>query len=452
MAAEYGDISVIDLGSLKTVVISHPELIAEAFGKRELSDRYPVEVFVRLSGKQGLIYSFFNENWRNLSQFSEQRLWSPEDVAADSDRHFAPVIDEAAQRMSTMSDSGELVRVHQILLESDFNLTFRTLFGWPDEVSDELLEMRETMRGHISWLVSACASLSLSDFFPRARFLESRKLKELDRNRDLRDALVGRLVETVDQRRAARSPAVTGMVDIMLDREMEGRIGRDAIHALCIDVLVAVPAGVAATVTWFLLIVANRPEVQARIHEELDRVIGCGAPPPTVDDRRRLPYLFACVAESMRYRTIAPLALPHRAMEETEIAGYRIPANAQVYGSIYSVHHDERFWESPDEFIPERFLPRPVGSPAEALSSIAYMPFGIGVRRCTGDHFAVEASWLHAARMMHRLRFETPEGRPLPEDEVLAQSIEPKPFSLRAISRSHATPELLAPEIRRAVQ
>ncbi len=440
MAAEYGDVFRIDLGNLKTVVVAHPELIAEAFRKRELSDRYPIDVFVRLSGKRGLIYAELDDNWENLSPFSEHKLWSRQDVASDSDRHFAPAIDEVVKRMTEISDAGDPVNIHRVLLEADFNMTFRTLFGWPDEVTDDFLEMRETMRGYISWLVAACSEPSLTDFFPWTGIFLKRKLKELDRNRDLRDALLARIVKAVEHRRAEGAPAVTGMIDLMLDREKEGGITRDRIYALCTDILVAIPAGVAATVTWLLLIVANRPGVQTRIHEELDREIGSGAP-PTGRDRGRLPYLFACVAESMRYRTIAPLALPHRAMQDAEIGGYRIPANSQVYGSIYAVHHDPRFWESPDEFIPERFMPGPDGSPSAALTSLAYMPFGIGVRRCTGDLFAVEASWLHAARILHRLRFDTPEDTPLPEDEVLALSIEPKPFALRVTARPRNAPQ-----------
>ena len=86
--------------------------------------------------------------------------------------------------------------------------------------------------------------------------------------------------------------------------------------------------------------------MQAKVHEELERVIGPDAL-PTVDDRTRLPYTFACVAESMRYRTIGPLAVPHQATRDTEVGGYLVPAGAQVLGNIYSIHHDPRFWDSP---------------------------------------------------------------------------------------------------------
>ena len=99
------------------------------------------------------------------------------------------------------------------------------------------------------------------------------------------------------------------------------------------------------TVNWTLVLLANRPKIQAKVNEELDRVIGPDAL-PTVEDRTRLPYIFACLAESIRYRTIGPLGLPLKASEDTEIGGYLIPDGAQVLGNIYSIHHDPGLWDT----------------------------------------------------------------------------------------------------------
>ena len=111
----------------------------------------------------------------------------------------------------------------------------------------------------------------------------------------------------------------------MLAQQEAGEISEDMTKDLCMDLLIAGTDTSAQTVNWFLLILANRPEIQARVHEELDRVIGHDSL-PTVDDRTRLPFLFACLAESMRYRTIGPFGLPHKASEDAEVGGYLIPA------------------------------------------------------------------------------------------------------------------------------
>ena len=190
------------------------------------------------------------------------------------------------------------------------------------------------LRDHIATFNVLAASPTPSDFFPWSRHLMRPKFNKIERHRDSRDKLFTELVESDHERQLTDLPATPGLVDIMLEKESAGEISRDIIHALCMDLMVAVPSGVAATVTWFLLIMANRPEMQARVHEELDRVIGKDGPPPQEEDRKRLPYTFACIAESMRYRMIAPIALPHRTTRDIEVAGFRIPANTQILGSL----------------------------------------------------------------------------------------------------------------------
>ena len=436
LGAKYGDVSFFWLGSIPTVVVAHPEIMREVFSKPETADRYPYAVFSRLSKVEGLIYSGYNKNWHNLSGFAEKRLWSYEDVLRLSEMHFAPAIDRTIETIEGLVETGQKFDVHELLMNSVYRLTLRTLFGWPEEMPADYPDMTETLCGHIHWFNGA-ASAKPSDFFPWTKIVSGGTIRKIVSQRDGRDALIARFVEYVRQWRDANFPRVPGLVDIMLEREEAGEIDRETIHSVCMDLLGAVPSGVAATFSWFLLIVANRPTVQDKLHEEIDRVIGRDDPAPTTSDRSRLPYTFACVAESARYRSVAPMAIPHRSLSETEVAGYRIPAMAQLICSIYSIHHDERFWSSPDEFVPERFLPQADGTPSEALTSLAYMPYGIGVRKCTGEHFATIVSWLYAARFLQRLKFSTPGGASISEDEVFGLSVRPRPYKLYATRRSN---------------
>ena len=78
-----------------------------------------------------------------------------------------------------------------------------------------------------------------------------------------------------------------------------------------------------------------------------------------------------------------------------------------------------------DEFIPERFLPRPDGSMSPVLTGPAYIPFGPGHRRRPGRRFAETTVWLHITRMLHRLRFETPEGCRCPRTKCSAWRFRP---------------------------
>ncbi len=440
LARRYGDICLLRFGSVPTVIISQPDLLQDAFGKTELADRWVSEIMEILSGQKDLVLAPYGEHWRQMQRFANRELLSARNVDNVRERHIERVVDGLVARMGEMGDAGELVSPPAMMARSNSNLMFRVIFGQEEDATKEFSQQRDALLEYVNWIFASATATNLADYIPWLRFLPNNALKEATRQAETGAAIINALVEAARNRLGLDLSAPTCLVEVMLAKEELGEISSDMTCDLCIDLLIAGTDTSAQTVNWFLLLLANRPEIQAKVHEELDRVIG---PPstgpeqtlPTVDDRTRLPYVFACLAESMRYRTIGPLGLPHRASEDTEVGGYLIRAGTQVLGNIYSIHHDPRYWDSPDEFIPERFLPQPDGSAAAALTSPAFIPFGTGHRRCPGRRFAETTVWLHITRLLHGLRFETPSGVMLSEDEMFGLAISPKPYSLRASRR-----------------
>ena len=441
LVKRYGDICLLRFGNVPTVIISNADALHEAFGKAELADRWVSEIMDTLSGQKDLVLAPYGDHWRQMQRFANRELLSQRNVDNVRERHIEIVVDGLVSRMAEMGDSGDLVSPSVMTARSNSNLMFRSIFGQPEGAAEEFIQQRETLLDYISWIFSSATATNLADYIPWLRFLPSNALKEATRQAEIGGAIIRGLVEDARNKPGLDLSAPTCLVEVMLAREESGEITSDMTCDLCMDMIIAGTDTSAQTVNWFLLLMANRPEIQARVHEELDRVIGHPstgsgeAALPTVDDRTRLPYVFACLAESMRYRTIGPLGLPHKASEDSEIGGYLIPSGTQVLGNIYSIHHDPRYWDSPDEFIPERFLPQEDGSMSPALTSPAYLPFGTGHRRCPGRRFAETTVWLHITRMLHRLRLETPGGAPLSEDEVFGLAISPKPYSLRVERR-----------------
>ena len=434
LAKRYGDICLLRFGSVPTVVISDADLLHEAFGKAVLADRWVSEIMDALSGQRDLVLAPYGEHWRQMQRFANRELLSARNVDNVRARHIEEVVDGLVAQMADMGDAGELVSPPLMTARSNATLMFRSIFGQPENATDEFLQQRETLLQYISWIFSSATSANLADYIPWLRFLPNNAVKEAVRQAEIGSAIIRALVDAARNRPGLDLSSPICLVEVMLSREEAGEITSAMTFDLCMDLMIAGTDTSAQTVNWFLLMLANRPQIQARVHEELDRVIGRDTL-PTTDDRTRLPYVFACLAESMRYRTIGPLGLPHRASEDTELGGYRIPAGTQVLGNIYSIHHDKQYWDSPDEFIPERFLPLDDGSMSPALTSRAYLPFGTGHRRCPGRRLAETTVWLHITRMLHRLHFETPEGGPITEDEVFGLAISPKPYSLRATRR-----------------
>ncbi len=434
LARRHGDICLLRFGSVPTVIISHPDLLQETFGRPELADRWVSEIMDILSSQKDLVLAPYGDRWRQMQRFANRELLSARNLDNMRERHIEGIVNGLVDQMVTMGEAGELVSPPVMVARSNSEMMFRSVFGWDDDTGEEFTQLRGALLEHVNWIFSNATATNLADYIPWMRFLPNNSLKEAVRQSEIGTAIMDSLVAGARNRPGLDLSAPTCLVEVMLAQEEAGEIESDMINDLCMDLLIAGTDTSAQTVNWTLLLLANRPEVQAKVHEELDRVIGPDAL-PTVDDRTRLPYIFACLAESMRYRTIGPLGVPHQATRDTEVGGYLVPAGAQVLGNIYSIHHDPRFWDAPDRFVPDRFLPQPDGTPAAALTGNAFIPFGTGHRRCPGRRFAETTVWLHVTRMLHRLRFETPGGKPLSEAEVFGLAISPKPYFLRAERR-----------------
>ena len=434
LARRYGDICLLRFGSVPTVIISEPALLQEAFGKTELADRWVSEIMDILSGQQDLVLAPYGEHWRRMQRFANRELLSARNLNTVRERHIETVVNNLVERMAEMGDAGQTVSPPELTAQSNSNLMFRAIFGREADSSDEFRRLRDTLLDYINWLFATATATNLADYIPWLRFLPNNGVKEAVRQSEVASSVINSLIDAARSRPGLDLSAPSCLVEVMLAQEESGEITDIMTRRLCMDLLIAGTDTSAQTVNWFLLLMANRPEIQAKVHAELDQVIGQDAL-PTVDDRTRLPYTFACLAESMRYRTIGPLGVPHKASQDTEIGGYRIPAGAQVLGNVYSIHHDPRYWDSPHEFIPERFIPQADGAMPAAFASPSYIPFGTGHRRCPGRRFAETTVWLHLTRMLHKLRLETPDGAALPEDEVFGLAISPRPYSLRASRR-----------------
>ena len=434
LVRRYGDVCLIRLGSVPVAIVSDPAVLAEAFARAELTDRWQTAALTALTGGRSLAMAPYGEHWRQLDSFIRDELLGAGNLNMARENHTEPEVARLVGRMGEMAEAGEPVHPNAMLDQSTFDLAFRTFFG---EVEDDTAGSRETMdllRRDFDWTRSNADRPDPADVLPWVGFVPGKAVRDGRRLKDVRERILGALVDSVRRRPDPDPTSPACLMDFMLGREEAGGITRPMILDLLVDMMMPHTDGVAATVKWFLLIVANRPEVQARVHEELDQVVGRDAL-PALEDRTRLPYTFAAIAECMRYRTASPLGIPHSASQDTEIGGYRIPAGTKVLGNLYGIHHDPRFWDSPHEVVPERFLPRADGSPAEALTGGAFIPFGTGRRRCTGEQLGEIDVWLYITRLLHRFRFEIPGETLLSEDEVPGLTVTPRPYALKATCR-----------------
>jgi cytochrome P450 len=131
--------------------------------------------------------------------------------------------------------------------------------------------------------------------------------------------------------------------------------------------------------TWYLI--SQSPEVEAQLHDEIDRTLGGRL--PTLADYARLPFVEQTVTEAMRLYPPAWI-IGRRAIAEYSIGDYVVPARSMIFMSPYVTQRDARFFPCPERFDPGRWT---AAFKAE-LPRFAYFPFGGGVRQCIGESFA----------------------------------------------------------------
>lgn len=155
----------------------------------------------------------------------------------------------------------------------------------------------------------------------------------------------------------------------------------------------------ANTLAWVWLLLAHHPEAEARLHAELDAVLGDR--PPTLADLPRLKYAGFVVNEALRvYPTVWMVGREN--IEPVEIAGYPIPAGTTVFMPQWTIHRDARWFDEPETFRPERWN----NGLQDRIHRYAYFPFGGGPRICIGNNFALMESALLLATIARRFRLE----------------------------------------------
>ncbi len=163
------------------------------------------------------------------------------------------------------------------------------------------------------------------------------------------------------------------------------------------------------------------PETQARAHAELDAVVG-RTRLPTFADYPHLPYIRAMVKELIRWRPVAPLAAPHRTMEDDWYEGMFIPKGTICIPNLWHMNRDpEIFGKNTDDFDPTRYLDASGGmAPGiSELKNAGHFSFGFGSRVCVGRHLAENSLFIDIVILLWAMKMERKKdasGRFIPLD------------------------------------
>ena len=164
--------------------------------------------------------------------------------------------------------------------------------------------------------------------------------------------------------------------------------------AIAGDLLLGGIMTTSATMLTLVNCLCQMPEVQNKLHAEVMKVIGPDRA-PTLQDKENMPYHRATLLEIGRFASITPLGGFHLALVDSTVNNHSIPKDTLVITNLWSLHHDEDFWDEPFAFKPERYLDEHGELvPADHPNRVHTMPFSGGQRVCLGEVFAMNRMFL----------------------------------------------------------
>ena len=209
----------------------------------------------------------------------------------------------------------------------------------------------------------------------------------------------------------------------------------DEMNMVLLDILTGGSETVPTTIRWAILYLINFPDIQKRLQQEIDEAI----PPektPCLDDKVKLPYVEAFIAEVLRCANILPLGLARADINgnDSYLEGRLIPKNAAILFDFDSIFMDPNIFEQPETFNPDRYL----DEAGMFVKPKELVPFSLGRRVCIGDQLGDWELFLYMTNLIKTFAFLPPDEEMLPKIHGhLGFTHEPDIYSVRCVRRAN---------------
>jgi len=392
-ADEYGDIVRIHLAHVPVYLVVHPRdietvLVTNAANFTKSAD---YRALARVLG-QGLLTSEgdFWKRQRSLIQPAFHR---------QSIQAYAAVMTRATGHMlDSWKEKGER-NIHEDLMRVTLKIVAQCLFG--AEVTDAAERVGKAMEV-VTGKFIVNASLALLFRFDIPVLFAHREWRAI---RELNEIIGG----IIQKRRSSNHPREDLLDMLLRARDADGSPMSDAqLRDEAMTLFLAGHETTAIALSWACYLIAQNPQVEMKLAEELQAVLGGRVPTP--EDLPRLRYTEMVIKEVMRLYP-AVWGIGRRAVEDCELGGYRVPAGSNVFILQWRTQRDPRFFPDPDRFDPERWREDPVRS--AKIPRFAYFPFGGGPRVCVGAAFAMMEATLLLVMIQQKYRLEVVPEHPI---------------------------------------
>ncbi|XP_067831052.1 cytochrome P450 2F2-like isoform X2 [Heptranchias perlo] len=383
LSEQYGPIFTVWFGRCPAVVLCGFETITEALVERghDFSGRYLLPVFKRMSNGYGFVFSN-GERWKQIRRFT---LSTMRNFGMGKKGIEERIQEEAQFLITAIRNKKETPFSPKFLLNcAASNIICSIVFGDRFDYEDKkLLTLLELIAGNSRDLSSPW----VYNNFPKIMDFLPGTYKKLFQNGANMRTFVKEMIQS--HKESFQKDFPTDYIDsflIKMDEEKHKPNSEFIDGNLLLTVTNLIMAGtesIGVTLLRAIQVLVKFPQIQEKINQEIDEVIG-SCRRPTIEDRAKMPYTDAVIHEIQRYVDISPIGLPHMVTTDIEFRGYLIPEGTCVVPVFSSVLKSPSQWETPESFNPNHFL----DENGHFKKNESFMPFSAGKRICPGESLA----------------------------------------------------------------
>ncbi|KAK1402322.1 p450 domain-containing protein [Heracleum sosnowskyi] len=427
---KYGPIITLKIGSRTSIFINshtlaHTALVENGAVFADRPSPPPTSKFLSCD-QHNITSAGYGATWRLFRRNLSSEILHPSRVKAFSHAREW-VLNVLLHRLSGGVEEKVGVRVVDDFQFAMFGLLVLMCFG--DKLEEkEIKEIQRVERG----LLLSLRRFSVLDFWPKlGKVLFYRRwseLKELRRNQE--NVLIPLIKSRLEKLQSGfdQEEGVTAYVDTLLKlklpEEGDRKLSFNEIVGLCSEFLNAGTDTTTTALQWIMANLVKYPEIQRKVYDEIVRVKGkcpglVGDGKMVVveeEDLQQMPYLKSVVLETLRVHPPGHFVLAHSVTKEVEFDGYVIPKDARINFMVAEMGRDQKVWDDPMEFKPERFLTKNGDLDAFDITGsrgIKMMPFGVGRRICPGLNLALLHLEYFVANLVWYSEWKAPDGVPV---------------------------------------
>ncbi|KAK2982401.1 hypothetical protein RJ640_026244 [Escallonia rubra] len=415
-AKKLGDIFLLRMGQRNLVVVSSPDLAKEVLHTQgvEFGSRTRNVVFDIFTGKgQDMVFTVYGEHWRKMRRIMTVPFFTNKVV--QQYRHgwedeIGRVVDDVMKNPKASTVGIVLRKRLQLMM---YNNMYRIMFDRRFENEEDPLFVKlRALNGERSRLAQSF-EYNYGDFIPILRPFLRGYLKICKEVKERRLQLFKDYFLDERKKLASTKSSDTNelkcAIDHILDAQHKGEINEDNVLYIVENINVAAIETTLWSIEWGIAELVNHPEIQEKLRNELDAVLGRGVQ-ITEPDTHKLPYLQAVIKETLRLRMAIPLLVPHMNLHDAKLGGYDVLAESKVLVNAWWLANNPAQWKNPEEFRPERFLEEE--SKVEANGNdFRYLPFGVGRRSCPGIILALPILGITLGRLVQNFELLPPPGQ-----------------------------------------